>query len=143
MSRNQALDRVAAGFSAPRLVSVLAMPAQAWVTLIVGLVATVGVLVTWQQKNTADRRSEWWRRTSWALDLTFSDAQEKRQLGWSLLLALAGSKLVTKGDSDVMQAVAEHVAKGDDDDGEDSGEGVVADPHEDDDANLGEESPGQ
>lgn len=126
------------------MASVLAMPAQAWVTLIVGLVATIGVLVTWQQKNTADRRSEWWRRTSWALDLTFSDAQEKRRLGWSLLLALAASKLVTKGDSDVMQAVAEHVAKGDDDDGEDSGEGVVADPHEDDDANLlGEESPGQ
>lgn len=110
------------------------MPAQAWVTLIIGLVATIGVLITWQQKNTADRRSEWWRRTSWALDLTFSEAQEKRRLGWSLLLALAASKLVTKGDSDILQAIAEHAAlKGDDDDGEDSGEGVVADPREDED----------
>ncbi|WP_232425905.1 hypothetical protein [Mycobacterium sp. JS623] len=43
------------------------MPAQAWVTLIVGLVATTGVLITWWQKNTADRRSEWWRRVTWGL----------------------------------------------------------------------------
>lgn len=119
------------------------MPAQAWVTLIIGLVATVGVLVTWQQKNTADRRSEWWRRTTWAFERTFSGDQEQRRLGWSLLLVLVTSKLATKGDSDFMQAVAEHVAlEGDDDDGEVSGEGVVADPHEDDDANLGEEGPG-
>jgi hypothetical protein len=38
------------------------MPSQAWVTLIVGTLATIGVIVTWQQKNRADRRSEWWRR---------------------------------------------------------------------------------
>jgi hypothetical protein len=49
------------------------VPAQAWVTLIVGLAATVGVLVTWRQKNTADRRSEWWRRTTWAFERSLSD----------------------------------------------------------------------
>ncbi|WP_454232445.1 hypothetical protein [Mycolicibacterium fortuitum] len=107
------------------------MPAQAWVTLIVGLTAITGVLITWHQKNTSDRRSEWWRRTSWALELTFSSSQEQRRLGWSLLLALASSKLVTQGDSDVLQAIAEHVALGaleggDDDDGEASAEDDAA-----------------
>ncbi|WP_264017220.1 hypothetical protein [Mycolicibacter longobardus] len=34
------------------------MPAQAWVTLIVSGLAAVGVIVTWRQKNRADRRSE-------------------------------------------------------------------------------------
>lgn len=119
------------GCAAPLLASVPGMPAQAWVTLIVGLIATIGVLVTWQQKNTADRRSEWWRRTAWALELTFSSSQEQRRLGWSLLLALAGSRLVTKGDSDVLQAIAEHVALGtleggDDDDGQNSAEDDAA-----------------
>ena len=105
------------------------MPAQAWVTLIVGLIAIVGVLVTWQQKNTADRRSEWWRRTTWAFERTFSGDQEQRRLGWTLLFVLVSSKLVTKGDSEFVQAVAEHVAledADDDDDGEDATAAVVA-----------------
>ncbi len=119
------------GCVAPLLASVPDMPAQAWVTLIVGLTAITGVLITWHQKNTSDRRSEWWRRTSWALELTFSSSQEQRRLGWSLLLALASSKLVTQGDSDVLQAIAEHVALGaleggDDDDGEASAEDDAA-----------------
>ncbi|WP_244438340.1 hypothetical protein [Mycolicibacterium septicum] len=108
------------------------MPAQAWVTLIVGLIATVGVLVTWQQKNTADRRSEWWRRTTWAFERTFSGDEEQRRLGWSLLLVLVTSKLVTKGDSQFVQAVAEHVAL-EGDDGEDSGDDIIASPDKDDD----------
>ncbi|GAB4995172.1 hypothetical protein MAHJHV58_46410 [Mycobacterium avium subsp. hominissuis] len=115
------------------------MPAQAWVTLIVGLIATVGVLVTWQQKNNADRRSEWWRRTTWAFERTFSGDQEQRRLGWSMLFVLVGSKLVTKGDSAFVQAVAEHVAlEGDDDGGEP--DDVLAEPH---DVEHGQEGPGQ
>lgn len=116
----------------PALASVSGMPAQAWVTLAVGLIATVGVLITWRQKNTADRRSEWWRRTTWAFERTFSDDQEQRRLGWSLLLVLVTSKLVTKGDSDFVQAIAEHVAlEGDDDDGEDSAaDDIFTGPHD-------------
>jgi hypothetical protein len=37
------------------------VPAQGWVTLIVGGLAAIGVIVTWQRKNLADKRSEWWR----------------------------------------------------------------------------------
>ncbi|WP_406816621.1 hypothetical protein [Mycobacterium sp. M23085] len=98
------------------------MPAQAWVTLIVGALATVGVLITWQQKNRADRRSEWWRRTQWAFERTFSDDDSQAVLGWRMLAALAGSKLATGDDSTFVQVIAEHAALGDDEQGE-SGDG--------------------
>jgi hypothetical protein len=87
------------------------VPAQAWVTLIVGLVATVGVLVTWRQKNTADRRSEWWRRTTSAFEQSLSDNNMEARLGWKVLVALLRSKLVTNSDSEVVQVMAEHVAR--------------------------------
>ena len=41
-------------------------------TLIVGALAVFGVIITWWQKNEADKRSEWWRRTAWAFERTFS-----------------------------------------------------------------------
>lgn len=59
--------------------------AQAWVTLIVGGLAAIGVIVTWQQKNKADRRSEWWRRTTWALERTFTPDDIQAEVGWSAL----------------------------------------------------------
>lgn len=79
-------------------------------TLIVGGLAAIGVIVTWQQKNQADRRGEWWRRTTWAFERTFSPDDTEAELGWKVLDTLAASKLATKGDSDVMQLMAEHIA---------------------------------
>lgn len=99
------------------------MPAQAWVTLIIGGLATIGVLVTWQQKNRADRRSEWWRRTTWAFERTFSADDSQAQLGWTMLSALISSTLATKDDTEFVQVIAEHVALGDvqeEEDGSDS-----------------------
>lgn len=84
------------------------MAAQAWVTLIVGGLATAGVLITWQQKNRADRRSEWWRRTTWAFERTFSDDDAHARVGWKMLKVLAGSKLATKDDSAFVLVIAEH-----------------------------------
>jgi hypothetical protein len=86
------------------------VPAQAWVTLIVGSVATLGVIVTWQQKNRADRRSEWWRRTQWAFERTFTTDYDEAELGWNMLLTLAGSRLATRDDSEIAQVIAEHSA---------------------------------
>ncbi|MBT2272732.1 hypothetical protein [Rhodococcus qingshengii] len=94
------------------------MPAQAWVTLIVGGVAIIGVLLTWWQKNTADRRSEWWRRTTWAFERTFSESDTEAELGWKVLGTLVASKLATKADSDIVQVIAEHTALGNDSDDE-------------------------
>lgn len=96
--------------SAPCPLSFPGMPTQAWVTLIVGLVAVVGVLVTWRQKNTADRRSEWWRRLAWAYERTFEDDPAQQELGWKLIAVLMDSPLATVGDSDIVQVVGEHIA---------------------------------
>jgi hypothetical protein len=85
------------------------MPAQSWVTLIVGGLAAIGVIVTWQQKNQADRRSEWWRRTTWAFERSFSADNAESALGWAVLRTLMRSTLATKGDSDVVQLMAEHM----------------------------------
>jgi hypothetical protein len=104
--------------------------AQAWTTLTIGGVAAVGVIVTWQQKNRADKRSEWWRRITWAFERTFSEDDAQAELGWKLLSTLVRSTLATKDDSDVVQVIAEHVALDDigqedehGDDAEDTGEG--------------------
>lgn len=101
------------------------MPAQAWVALVVGGLATIGVIVTWQQKNRADRRSEWWRRTTWAFERTFSGDDTQAFLGWRMLKVLAGSKLATKDDSAFVLVIAQHAVKatetdtsGEDEDGE-------------------------
>lgn len=88
------------------------MPAQAWVTLIVGGLAAVGVIITWQQKNSADRRSEWWRRTQWSFDRTLSSYDSEAELGWKMLATVMSSKLATRDDSDIVQVIAEHVAAG-------------------------------
>lgn len=83
------------------------MPAQAWVTLVVGLVAAGGVLITWRQKNHADRRAEWWRRVSWAFDHALSADEAEAEFGWLMVQHLADSGLVTKGDAELFQTVAE------------------------------------
>ncbi len=86
------------------------MPAQAWVTMIVGGLAAVGVIVTWQQKNRADRRSEWWRRTQWAFERTFSSDEDEARAGWQVLITLTRSKLATADDGAILQVIAERIS---------------------------------
>jgi hypothetical protein len=99
------------------------VPAQAWLTLIVGGVAAIGVIVTWQQKNRADKRSEWWRRTTWAFERTFSADDAQAELGWKMLSTLVRSKLATNDDSDIVQVIAEHAALGEAGQEDDDGDG--------------------
>lgn len=108
------------------MASVLDMPAQAWVTLIVGLIAIAGVLITWRQKNTADRRSEWWRRLTWAYERVFSDDPAEQELGWELINVLVASPLATKNDSDIVQVVGELFARSAAAEEGDDGEAAVA-----------------
>jgi hypothetical protein len=83
------------------------------VTLIFGGLAAIGVILTWQQKNRADRRAEWWRRTRWAFERTFATDDAQAELGWKMLATLVRSTLATKDDSDIVQVIAEHAALGD------------------------------
>ncbi|KXO99190.1 hypothetical protein [Tsukamurella pseudospumae] len=83
------------------------MPAQAWVTLIVGLVAAIGVVATWRQKVEADRRAEWWRRVSWAFDHVLSGDDQRVTFGWTILIRLRESRLATRDDRAVFGFLAD------------------------------------
>jgi hypothetical protein len=94
------------------------MPAQAWVTLIVGLVAIGGVLITW------------WRRVTWAFERTFSADDTEAALGWKMLDTLLQSKLATRGDSDIVQVIGEHTALDEVEDQDDEAEEGSVDGHD-------------
>lgn len=90
------------------------MNAQAWVQLAVGVGAIVGVLVTWRQKNDADRRSEWWRRTAWAFERTFNEDDTQAELGLKLLALQVESKLMTRDEKRIVLLITKHIAAVDD-----------------------------
>lgn len=67
------------------------MPAQAWVTLIVGLLAVVGVVGTVSQRTRADNRSQSWQRITWCLERTVSDNPDEAALGWTVFGTVAAT----------------------------------------------------
>jgi hypothetical protein len=79
-------------------------------TVTVGALAAIGVIVTWQQKTRADKRSEWWRRTAWAFERTFSGSDVQVDLGWDMLDKLVGSTLATNDDVGIVLVISEHAA---------------------------------
>ncbi len=92
------------------------MPAQAWVTLLVGLFAAIGVLISWRQKVEADRRAEWWRQISWSFDQILSEDNNRASFGWLLLERLKTSELATHDDKKMFVRLAEEWLVSDDDD---------------------------
>lgn len=46
----------------------------------------------------ADRRAEWWRRTTWAVDHTLSDNPDTQMVGYDVLGRLQASRLVLPAD---------------------------------------------
>lgn len=86
------------------------MPAQAWITLIVGLVATVGVIATLRQRTRADNRREWWSRFQWAMDATYSEHPQQRIDGWRVIAVLAAGDLLTSEEEAYIRAVAQAAA---------------------------------
>jgi hypothetical protein len=87
------------------------MSAQCWVTLIVGVGAILGVVITWQQKNHVDRRSAWWERATWAFERIFSSDAVEAELGWKMIAQLVKSRQATKDDCDIVQVFAEQCDK--------------------------------
>lgn len=49
-----------------------------------------------EQRELAARREEWWRRFTWAAELTLDDAEHKRVVGLNLLTTLARSDLARR-----------------------------------------------
>lgn len=74
------------------------MPAQAWITLVVGVAGFSGVIMSVLQRTYADRRAEWWRRTTWAVDHTLSDNPDAQMVGYDVLGRLQASRLILPAD---------------------------------------------
>ncbi|WP_242640286.1 hypothetical protein [Rhodococcoides fascians] len=82
------------------------MPAQAWVTLIVGVLAVVGVALTVRQRTVADKRAQAWQRITWCLERTTSENEAEAALGWDIYTPVTDSPLITRTERDVLRAVA-------------------------------------
>ncbi|KQU28403.1 MULTISPECIES: hypothetical protein [unclassified Rhodococcus (in: high G+C Gram-positive bacteria)] len=82
------------------------MPAQSWVTLIVGVLAVVGVALTVRQRTIADKRAQAWDRITWCLDHTLSEDDDEAELGWGIYATVTDSHLITSTEREVLLAVA-------------------------------------
>ena len=87
------------------------MPAQAWVTLVVGVLAVVGVAPTIRQRTVADKRAQAWQRITWCLDRTVSTDPTEAELGWDIYATVTDSPLITTTEQDVLVAVADRSAR--------------------------------
>ncbi|MFT3660818.1 MAG: hypothetical protein QM809_05320 [Gordonia sp. (in: high G+C Gram-positive bacteria)] len=99
------------------------MTAQAWVTLMVGLPATIGVVGTlWQRQHSEqidrehrleiDSRSEWWRRFQWAAEQSVAQNPEARLLGRRVLRGLLRSSLLTGSEREIAAMLVVNRAEG-------------------------------
>ncbi len=76
-------------------------------------VAVVGVYLTVAQKDRSDRRSEWWRRATWALERTVSDSDYEAETGWVILGGLLDSERATGTEVAIVEALAQRAAQAD------------------------------
>ncbi|KZF08524.1 hypothetical protein A2J03_04295 [Rhodococcus sp. EPR-157] len=83
------------------------MPAQAWITLIVGVFAVVGVAGTVNQRTRADNRSQSWQRITWCLERTVSDNPDEVALGWTVFGTVAATPFIAKTDRRTLRAIAD------------------------------------
>jgi hypothetical protein len=75
--------------------------------VVVALVIGTGTVV---QRLRADRATQWWNRTQWALDLSLtSDDQTKVELGLDVLDYIAGSKVTTGEQTRFIRIAAERI----------------------------------
>lgn len=70
------------------------MPAQSWVTLIVGALAVVGVAFTVRQRTRADNRAQSWQRITWCLERTVSKDDDEAALGWKVFGTVARTPFI-------------------------------------------------
>lgn len=72
-------------------------------TLIVGVIGFTGVIAGLVQRTQADKRAEWWRRATWAVDHTLSDDENAQVLGFDVLGKLQTSGLITNTDRGIFR----------------------------------------
>lgn len=86
------------------------MPAQAWITLIVGVLAIVGVVATVSQRTRADNRAQSWQRITWCLERTVSVNDDEATLGWEVFGTVSRTPFIARTDRDTLQTIADYVA---------------------------------
>lgn len=62
-----------------------------------------------EQRELAGRREEWWRRFTWAAELTWDESAKKRTAGLHLLTKLAQSDLAGKEECLLLDSFHERV----------------------------------
>lgn len=72
-------------------------------TGVAALVALVVGIVTIAQKNRADRRDQWWKRTQWALDAALDDDENRAAVGLAALTYLGERRLAKKDESALLE----------------------------------------
>lgn len=93
------------------------MIAQVWATVVVGLLATAGVLATlWQRqlseatdrrhRTEVEARAEWWRRYEFAVGAALSTDLTERDFGVAILDSLTSSPLVTASEAGIIAATS-------------------------------------
>ena len=87
------------------------MPAQSWVTLVVGVLAVLGVALTIRPRTIADKRAQDWQRITWCLDHTVSERDDEAELGWDVFATVTDSPLITSTERKVLLAVAGRSAR--------------------------------
>ncbi|MGB3769775.1 MAG: hypothetical protein WBA00_01400, partial [Rhodococcus sp. (in: high G+C Gram-positive bacteria)] len=87
------------------------MPAQSWVTLIVGTLAVVGVAFTVRQRTRADNRAQSWQRITWCLERTVSKDDDEAALGWKVFGTVARTPFIAATDRDTLQTIADYAAE--------------------------------
>lgn len=62
-----------------------------------------------QQRELAARREEWWRRFTWAAELTWDETKAKRVIGLRLLTQLVASELTGEEECLLLDAISQRV----------------------------------
>lgn len=73
-------------------------------TLVVATVALFVGLRTIRQRDLADRRDQWWKRFTWAMELTLAADLADRDLGLDVLEQLGRSRLAGLEELEVLDA---------------------------------------
>jgi hypothetical protein len=65
--------------------------------------------LAYRQRKEADERSEWWRRTQWAVDHATDADEERAIIGLEALTLLAASPLAAEEDRDLLETLFEEI----------------------------------
>ena len=97
--------------------------AAAYTTLLVGVLALVGVLVTavvalvtstraTRERENNDRRERWWERAQWAMERACDADPTKRAVGLTVLASLGKSDLASPDEQAMLAQVALSILTG-------------------------------